>query len=83
MKHLRLILARKAKGFTQEEMAKLLGYKDKSGYCQLENGQVSMTLEKASRICEILGVQIEEIFFNKTVEEASTRSGRDLPKTGT
>lgn len=64
---------RKAKGFTQEQMAKLLGYKDKSGYCQLENGDVKMTLEKAIKISKILGADIKEIFFETNVESGSTK----------
>lgn len=63
---------RKAKGFTQEQMAKLLGYKDKSGYCQLENGDIKMTLEKAIKISKILGADIKEIFFETNVENRST-----------
>ncbi|WP_205739333.1 MULTISPECIES: helix-turn-helix transcriptional regulator [Halanaerobiaceae] len=51
------------KGFTQQEMAEKLGYKGKSGYCQLENGTVKMTLEQAKKIAEILGDDIEKIFF--------------------
>lgn len=50
-------------GFTQQEMAEKLGYKGKSGYCQLENGTVKMTLEQAKKIAEILGDDIEQIFF--------------------
>lgn len=64
---------RKAKGFTQEQMAKLLGYKDKSGYCQLENGDIKMTLEKAIKISKILGADIKEIFFETNVERRSTK----------
>ena len=64
---------RQAKGLTQSEMAKLLGYKDKSGYCQLENGNVKITLEKALKISEILETNIEEIFFENNVENNSTK----------
>lgn len=72
MKHTKLANLRKAKGFTQSQMAKFLGYRDKSGYCQLENGQVSMTLEKAQKICEILDSKVDDIFFTATVDVTST-----------
>lgn len=49
-------------------MAKLLGYKNKSGYCQLENGIVKMTIEKAEIIAKALGVKPEDIFFRKVVQ---------------
>lgn len=54
---------RKARGLTQEQMAKALGYKHRSGYWYLENGHVSITLDKAMKISKILGVNINEIFF--------------------
>lgn len=68
MKLEKLKKARKAKGLTQVQMAKALGYKDKSGYWYLENGHVSITLDKAIKISKILGVDINEIFFEKDIE---------------
>lgn len=62
-RHNKLRQYRLARGLTQEEMARLLGYKDKSGYCHLENGKVAITIEKAKKIGDILGVSPEEIFF--------------------
>lgn len=59
---------RTARGFTQAEMAKRLGYKGKSGYCMLENGQVRMTLAMAQKIAEILGVDANTLFFENKVQ---------------
>lgn len=69
---------RKDKKITQKEMAKFLGYKSKSGYCQLENGKVRMTLDKAKKISEILNVDIKEIFFDDEVKnlEQNTKTQR-------
>jgi len=53
---------RTARGFTQAEMAKKLGYKGKSGYCMLENGRVRMTLEMAQKIAKVLGVDANDLF---------------------
>ncbi|KHO62691.1 MAG: hypothetical protein PWQ23_123 [Thermoanaerobacter sp.] len=64
---------RKDKKITQKEMAKFLGYKNKSGYCQLENGKVRMTLDKAKKISEILNVDIKEIFFDDEVQVSRTK----------
>lgn len=47
---------RTLKGLTQQDMANRMGYKSKSGYCQLEKGEVKLTLEKAILISEILNV---------------------------
>lgn len=59
---------RTARGFTQAEMAKRLGYKGKSGYCMLENGQVRMTLAMAQKIAEVLGVDANTLFFENKVQ---------------
>ena len=64
--------ARESKGLTQEEMAKLLGYKGKSAYCHLEKGNVKITLPVAEKISEILDIDVMDLFFNKRVEVTST-----------
>lgn len=52
------------RGISQDEMAKKLGYTGKSGYSMLENGHVSISLDKAKIIADILNSTIEDIFFN-------------------
>lgn len=59
----RLKKIRRKKGLTQKEMAEKLGYRGKSGYCQLENGIVNMKLHQAKKIAEILGENIESLFY--------------------
>ncbi len=63
---------RTKKGITQEEMAKKLGYRGKSGYCQLENGAVKMTIDQAKIIAEILNEDIKHLFFDKEVHVKRT-----------
>lgn len=41
---------------TQDEVAKILGYKGKSGYSMLENGKVELTIEKAKILAEYYNV---------------------------
>lgn len=53
---------RKSKGFTQEQMALVLGYKHKSGYCMLENGSIKMTIDKAQKLANYLKID-PRIFF--------------------
>jgi len=74
MRFEKLRTIRKAKGLTQEQMAKALGYKDKSGYWYLENGRISITIDKAKKISEILGTNIDEIFFENNIEQNSTKN---------
>lgn len=49
---------------SQDEMSKLLGYKHKSGYGKLENGDRKITLEQAKIISDYFNMSIEEIFFS-------------------
>lgn len=59
------------KGFTQEYMAEKLGYKDKSGYNHLENGNVKLSVDRAIKIAHILEVD-PSVFFAQRVQETST-----------
>lgn len=55
---------RERKGTTQDEMATLLGYRHKSGYNKLENGERRISIEQAKIISDFFNMSIEEIFFN-------------------
>lgn len=75
MNHELLILKRKESGLSQQQVAQKLGYKDKSSYCLIENGKVSITLENAKKIKQILQLTDDDfnlIFFNEKVEETQT-----------
>lgn len=52
--------ARLDAGLTQEAMAALLGYKDKSSYCLLENGTVKFTVEQSRTIKRVLNLSLEK-----------------------
>lgn len=70
-----LMLKRKNAGYTQQQMAVLLGYKDKSSYCLIENGKVPITLDNAKKIKQILQlsyIEFNQIFFIEKVEETQT-----------
>lgn len=59
---------RKARGITQEEMAKHLGYKGKSGYSIFEAGKVRVDVERSLKIKKILRLsqsEYNDIFFNE------------------
>jgi DNA-binding XRE family transcriptional regulator len=58
----RLRKARRAKGLTQEEMAKLLGYQSKSGYSMIETGRNRPPLPVALHIAKIVGQEVEQLF---------------------
>ena len=65
---------RKSRGFTQGQMAVLIGYKGKSSYCMLENGQVKMPLETAKKIADILNEDVKAIFFDDQVQACKTQT---------
>jgi DNA-binding XRE family transcriptional regulator len=64
------IKKRKNFGYSQQKMAYSLGYKDKSSYCFIEKNKVSITLDIAKKIKQILKLSDQElgsIFFNEKV----------------
>jgi transcriptional regulator with XRE-family HTH domain len=44
------------KGFTQENMAEMLGFKSTSSYAEIENGTKDITLSKVDDIAKILNM---------------------------
>lgn len=54
---------REQKGFTQEQMAKFLGY-SVSGYRKIEQGDRGIPLDKAIRTAKILDCSLNEIFLS-------------------
>ena len=67
----RLKAERIAKGYTQDEMAKLAGWETRTPYAKRENGIVSIGADELATFAEILGYSSEElgIFFTKNVPE--------------
>lgn len=61
----RLRKARKDKGISMTYMAKKLGYRTVSGYANIELGYNKMSLEKAKDIADILGIDMDELFFKE------------------
>lgn len=60
MKNINLISSRERRGYTQEQLARMLGYKGKQSVANWENGYSTPTLEAALKISRILE---EDIFF--------------------
>lgn len=65
------------RGVTQEKLAKLLGFKDKSSYCLIERGKTSVSVDTANQIAIHLGLSKDvayKIFFEQEVQETSTNA---------
>lgn len=61
--YIKLKEIRQRNNITQDEMASILGYKHKSGYNKLENGDRKISLNQAKIISDFFKKTIEEIFF--------------------
>ncbi|MGM0903100.1 MAG: helix-turn-helix domain-containing protein [Bacillota bacterium] len=61
---------RVSNGVTATHMAKKLGYKAVSSYLRLENGDSTISLEKAKMIADILNVDVND-FFNQNLRVSS------------
>lgn len=54
---------REAKGFEQQEFARMLGYKSIAKYNEIENGHKNLPIVKAMIAKELLGCTLEDIFL--------------------
>lgn len=70
--YIKLKEIRENSGVTQNKMANLLGYKHKSGYSKLENGERKLSIEQAKTISDFFNMSIEDIFFDKKVNKLTT-----------
>lgn len=67
MDYVLLIEFRERKGYSQEQMAQILGYKSKASYCLIETGKTKVHINLANEISKALGLSKDEIlrvFFN-------------------
>lgn len=67
----RLKAERIARGLTQDEMAKRMGWSTRTPYAKRENGIVDIGADELGRMAEILGYSKDElgIFFTYNVPE--------------
>lgn len=63
---------RKKNGYTYEDMAKLMGYKSRSTYMYIENGQTTPNLPMMIKISKIFNKPIQ-YFFNLEVQVTQTK----------
>lgn len=66
----RLIEARKQKGFTQEQLAKLIGV-DRTTYAHYERGKTPLLIT-ALKVAHVLNVPVEDIFSLSDVQNMHT-----------
>ncbi len=64
----KLRAARAYKGFTIQQMSKLLGYKA-NGYTYLESGKVPFTLPRLNQVCKVLQIDPRQLLvFEEVVD---------------
>ena len=54
---------RKQKGWSQEELAKLTGYKDKSAINKIESGINQLTQTKIKKFADVFGCEVSDFFM--------------------
>lgn len=64
---------RNFKELTQEDTAKLLGISPHT-YFNKETGKSAFTIDEAKKLTDILGVTVDEIFFNDEVFNLKTNA---------
>lgn len=74
MKNIALRKARLEMGFTQEKLAKMLGYKGRQAVSNWENGYIKPPLKVALKVSEILGKDPAYLFLANQVQESQTPS---------
>ncbi|MBN2909127.1 helix-turn-helix transcriptional regulator [Polycladomyces sp. WAk] len=74
MKNIALRSARLEKGLTQDELAKMLGYKGRQSISNWENGYVEPPLKVAIKVSKILGKDLEYLFSCYKVQETHTNN---------
>lgn len=67
----RLKAERIANDLTQDEMAALMGWKDRAVYAKRENGIVAVSADELVQMAEILGYSADELglFFKPSVPD--------------
>lgn len=60
-----------AKGYSQDDMAKMMGYKSRATYAKRENGIVGLGADELAQISEILEIPLTQmhIFFKHNVPD--------------
>ena len=71
MKNINLINARKKKKLTQDELAKMLGYKGKQSVSNWENGHSTPPLAVAMKVAQILEEDVS-FLFGSYVQDSHT-----------
>ena len=80
--HLRIKAERIAKGLTQDDMAKALGWSDRARYAKRENGLVSFDADELIKVATILGFSKDQIgiFFYRRRSLKRTKDVKKAPE---
>jgi transcriptional regulator with XRE-family HTH domain len=62
------------KGLTQVDFAKRLGYKHPSIISEIESGKKGLSANKLPVVANVLGVDINSLFFTKIVHKMRTNA---------
>ena len=60
---------RKERGWSQEELAKKTGYKDKSAINKIESGINQLTQSKIQKFADVFGCEVSDFFLLSSVTQ--------------
>jgi transcriptional regulator with XRE-family HTH domain len=69
---------RKRADFSLDEISKLLGYESPNGYYYLETGRSKFPAEALAKVADILGVQINELFFEDKIVKMAIEKPKEV-----
>lgn len=76
MERKKLIEARKAKKMTQQELANLVGI-NRAFLANIERGKHAPSLKVARSIANVLGEDIETLFFDDDVRKTNSKNSKN------
>ena len=65
---------RRAEGYTQQQMAYLLGLSSRNAYSMKEQGKRHFTLEEGMMVARFLGYPAEKLFYEPSVTNMVTEN---------
>ncbi len=77
MKYRALKEARMAQGYSQQQLAQLLGLVSRNAYALKENGERRFSVEEGIAVARLLGQSVEELFCRPKVNKTVTLGGAE------
>lgn len=74
---------RQKRSMSQEELAQLLGYRDRSSIAKIESGKVDLSQSRLEKFAEVFRVSVSQLMGLKNPEVMTLPAKRQIPVLGT